>query len=140
MLLKGVIYMIFANGIKLALIRFMNDILLCSHNPILIKTLYGLLRDKGYTVETADHPALAVQMVMNWDYTAIIIDSEPFGLSADDATQIIKSVSPDIPVIVVGHARDAANAMNIKLPVDLEEFGQVIHDIHQYQNIKGELL
>lgn len=86
-------------------------------------------------VEIADHPALAVQMALNWDYTAVIIDSEPFGLSAEDAIQIIKSVSPDVPVIVVGYAKYATDALSIKIPVDLEEFRQVIRDIHQF----GEL-
>jgi DNA-binding NtrC family response regulator len=118
----------------------MNEILLCSHNPILIKSIYGMLRDEGYIVEVADHPALAVQMALNWNYTAVIIDSEPFGLSSDDAVQIIKSVSPDMPVIVVGQARPANDVLSIRMPVDLEEFRQAIHDMHQYQNIKGVCL
>lgn len=118
----------------------MNEILLCSHNPILIKNIYGILRDDGYIVEIADHPALAVQMVLKWKYAAVIIDSEPFGLSSDDAVQIIKSVLPDMPIVVVGHARTANGVLSIRLPVDLEEFRQAIHDVYQYQNIKGVCL
>jgi DNA-binding NtrC family response regulator len=117
----------------------MSEILLCSHNPIMVKNLYGMLRDEGFFVETADHPALAVQMVMNWDYAAVIIDSEPFGLSAEDAVRIIRSVSPDMPVIAIGQ-RTPDDVLSIRIPVDLEEVRQVVHDIHQYQNIKGACL
>lgn len=113
----------------------MNEILLCTHNPILIKNLYGVLRDEGYNVEIADHPALAVQMTLNWNYIAVVIDSEPFGLSAEDAVQIIKSVSPDMPVIIVGYAKHTADVLSIKMPVDLEELKQAIHDVHKHREI-----
>ncbi len=108
----------------------MNEIILCTHNPILVKSLYGILRDEGYSVETADHPALAVQMVFKSSYSAIIIDSESFGLSVEEAIQIIRSVSPDMRVIVLGCAKHTNDALGIKMPVDLAEFKQVVRDIH----------
>ena len=113
----------------------MNKLLLCSHNPILIKSLYGLLRDDGYDVEMADYPALAVQMSLKKNYNAIVIGSEPFGLSAEDAIEIIRSVSPDVPIIIVGAARHSTEAWSIKEPVDLEEFKQVMHEINHAQGI-----
>ena len=60
----------------------MKTIILCSSNPMLIKNLYGVLRDEGYTVETMEHPALAVKKVMWAHYDFVIVDSEPFGMSA----------------------------------------------------------
>lgn len=110
----------------------MNEVLLCTHNPILIKNVYGILRDEGFSVEVVDHSALAVQRVFQGNYVAVIIDSESFGLSAEDAVQIIQSVSPDIVVICVGLAKLNSDVMNMKIPVDLEEFKQAIHNVRRF--------
>lgn len=112
----------------LSLLR-MNKILLCTHDPILVKSLYGVLRDKGYGVEIADHPAFAVQMVLKGDYRALIIDSGPFGLSAAEAVQIIKSLLPEMPVVVLGQAALAYDTLSVKKPFDLEELQRTIRDI-----------
>ncbi len=107
----------------------MKDIVLCSSNPILIKSLYGVLRDEGYNVETVEHPARAVQMIMRRPYDLIIVDSEPFGLSAEDAAQIIKTVAPGIPILYVGSGRSGVHAPAVETPLDLEEFKRTIHSI-----------
>ena len=107
----------------------MNEILLCSHNPILIKSIYGVLRDEGYDVEIADHPADAVQMVFKNKYSAVMIDPEPFGLSVGDAVGIIKTVQPDMIVIFVGFDKLGIDVLNIDVPVDLEAFKKMIRDI-----------
>jgi DNA-binding NtrC family response regulator len=107
----------------------MKNIILCSSNPILIKSLYGILRDEGYNVETIEHPAFAVQMVMHRPYDFVIIDSEPFGLSAEDAAEIIKTVAPDMPILFVGDGRDRKQARTVETPIDLEEFKRAIHSI-----------
>jgi DNA-binding response OmpR family regulator len=95
----------------------------------LIKSLYGLLRDEGYTVETIEHPALAVQMVTLRRYDFIIIDSEPFGLPAEDAITIIKTITPGVPILFMGAGRDREHAPAVDTPVDLEEFIRTIHSI-----------
>lgn len=106
----------------------MARILLCTHNPILVKDCYGILRDEGFTVEIADHPALAVRMVLQGNYGAVIIDSGGFGLSAGEAVQVIRSISPDLPIIVAGNETYTGGALSLKTPVDLEEFRKVIHN------------
>lgn len=108
----------------------MEEILLCTHDPILVKSLYGVLRDKGHEVEIADHLALAVQMILKNHYYAAIIDGKPFGLSVEDAVQIMKTVSPEMPIIVVGGAECEADALSIRMPVDLEELRELINSIH----------
>lgn len=107
----------------------MKDIILCSSNPILVKNLYGILRDEGYNVDSVDHPALAVQKVMHGSYDFIIVDSEPFGLSAEDAGRIIKAVAPDMPIVHVGSGSHEVLSMSVETPVDLEEFKRTIHSI-----------
>jgi DNA-binding NtrC family response regulator len=109
----------------------MDQVLLCTHNPILIKNVYGILRDEGFTVEVVDHSALAVQRVFQGKYGAVIIDAKSFGLSAEDAVQIIKSVSPDIVVICVGFDKLNSDVVSMNLPVDLEEFKQAVHDVRR---------
>jgi DNA-binding NtrC family response regulator len=107
----------------------MKNIILCSSNPILIKSLYGILRDEGYEVETIEHPAFAVQRVMSRRYDFIIIDSEPFGLSTEDAAEIIKTVAPDMPILLVGSGQGRERAQAVETPLDLELFKRTIHSI-----------
>ena len=80
----------------------MKKIILCSSNPLLIKSLYGMLRDEGYAVEDVEHPALAVQKVLDGAYDFMIVDAEPFGLSAEDAARIITTIAPAMPIFCVG--------------------------------------
>jgi DNA-binding NtrC family response regulator len=107
----------------------MKNIILCSSNPILIKSLYSMLRDDGYNVETIEHPAQAVQMVMRRHYHCVIVDSEPFGLSAEDAATIIKAVSPLMPILFVGDNRVDTHAQAVHTAIDLEAFKLTIHSI-----------
>ncbi len=104
----------------------MKKIILCSSNPILVKSLYGILRDEGHNVETIEHPAFAVQIIMKKHYDFIIIDSEPFGLSAEDAAEIIKTIAPDVQILFVGNERRHMSAQVVETPVDLEEFKKKI--------------
>ena len=113
----------------------MDEILLCTHDPILVKSLYGVLRDEGHNVEIADHLALAVQMILKNHYHAVIIDGKPFGLSVEDAVQIMKAVSPEMPIIVVGDLEYETEALSIRMPVDLEELMELINNIHQRNKI-----
>ena len=107
----------------------MKNIILCSSNPILTKSLYSMLRDDGYNVETIEHPAQAVQMVMRRHYHCVIVDSEPFGLSAEDAATIIKAVSPLMPILFLGDNRVDTHAQTVKTVVDLEAIKRTIHSI-----------
>lgn len=103
----------------------MKDILLCSSNPILVKSLYAILRDEGFDVATSEHPAVAVQMIMHKHYDFLIMDSEPFGLSAEDAVDIIRTVAPELPTLFLGDTvPQAENAL------DLEEFKRTIQTMH----------
>jgi len=113
----------------------MNDILLCTHNPMLIKGLYGILRDEGCDVDISDYPAHAVQQIMKNTYQVVIIDSHAFGMSAEDAVRVIKTVAPDIKVILVGCPEYEVDALSIKVPADLETVRSLIHGIHQISSI-----
>ena len=107
----------------------MKNIILCSSNPLLIKNVYGFLRDEGYTVDTVEHPALAVQKVLWGTYDLVIVDAEPFGMSAEEAAQIIRSVAPGMPVVIMAGERDKDFAAGVGAPLDLEEFKRTIHSI-----------
>ena len=105
----------------------MKRIVLCSSNPILIKNLYGTLRDEGHAVETVEHPALAVQKALFGQFDIFIVDSEPFGLSAEDAAQIIRSVAPDMPILFTGGGGNGRIDHGALL--DLEEFKRELQSI-----------
>jgi DNA-binding NtrC family response regulator len=106
----------------------MKNGILCSSNPILIKSLYGMLRDEGLSVETMEHPAFAVQMIMKNHYDFLIIDSEPFGLSAEDAAEIILSIAPDMKIMFLGKNRSDRPG-ETAAAVDLAEIKRTIHGI-----------
>ncbi|MGE5173558.1 MAG: hypothetical protein ACM3MD_06995 [Betaproteobacteria bacterium] len=88
-----------------------------------------MLRDEGYAVETVEHPSLAVQMIMRRRYDFIIIDSEPFGLSAEDAEEIIRTLAPDMPILFVGSGHNRRRTQAVETPIDLEDFKRTIHGI-----------
>jgi DNA-binding response OmpR family regulator len=108
-----------------------SEILLCTQNPILIKGIYGILRDEGYGVEIADYPAHAVQKILHGEYRAVIIDTHAFGLPAEDAVRIIRVVSPEIVIILVGCREYEADALSVRMPVDLGELKRLVHGIHE---------
>jgi DNA-binding NtrC family response regulator len=108
-----------------------NDILFCTQNPLLIKGLYGILRDEGYNVDLSDYPAHAVQQIIKNSYEAIIIDSQAFGMPAEDAVKVIKTIAPDMRVILVGDPEDETDSLSIKVPIDLEKLRNLVHGMHK---------
>lgn len=104
----------------------MKKILLCSSNAILVKSLYGILRDEGHAVETTEHPAFAVQIVIEKRFDTVIIDSEPFGLSGEDAAEIIRNMCPWIEVLFIGTGADGESGVRTET-LDLEEFRRSFH-------------
>lgn len=107
----------------------MKRILLCSSNPLLTRSLYGMLRDEGYAVEDVEHPALAVRKVLDGVYDFTIIDAEPFGLSAEDAAQVIKAIAPGMPILCIGGGAGCDHLQLIKIPADLAAIRELIQMI-----------
>ena len=107
----------------------MKKIILCSSNPLLIKSLYGMLRDEGCVVEEVEHPALAVQRVLAGTYDFMIVDAEPFGMSAEDAARIIKTIAPEMPILCVGGGAACDTLPMIRLPADLDAIKEMIHHV-----------
>lgn len=91
----------------------MRKTLICSHDPILIKNLYGLLIDGGYMVEVVDHVAFAIKRVMEGDIELLVADATTFGLSVMEAIEIIKNVVPELPYIIVGSMNSKGNTHEI---------------------------
>jgi len=60
------------------------------------------LRDEGYAVITvrASRPCRSEGPVGAYDL--VIVDAEPFGMSARKAAQVIRSVAPGMPVVIMG--------------------------------------
>ncbi len=104
------------------------NIILCSSNTIVAKSIYCVLRDAGHAVETVEYPAAAVQKVIGKKYDAVIIDADPFGLSREDAAEIIKAVAPDLPVLFVG-STSQGRFRTREWPLDLEALTKAIHNI-----------
>jgi DNA-binding response OmpR family regulator len=109
----------------------MKKILLCSSSPLLIKGLYASLRDEGYTVEDVEHPSLAVQKVLQGAYDLMIIDAEPFGLSAGDAARIVGAIAPGMPILGLGGEGGGGleRLPLFRAPADLDAIKEIIHHV-----------
>lgn len=106
-------------------------ILLCSEEPILLKNLYGILRDEGWEVETVSHPALAIQTLMKTDYKAVIFDSGVSGMSVKDAVHIIRSFLPEMIIFTIGNMTRDPGVTALSMPADLGEIKEMVHNVKQ---------
>lgn len=121
-------------GIKVALKIYMmieaaDNILLCSQNPLLTKELYGPLRDSGCRVEISEHAAEAIKCILGKHYLAVILDSRDVGLNVIEAVTIIKSLSPDIYIFIIGEHDSTADVYSVKRPEDLERLVEFINNL-----------
>lgn len=106
----------------------MSTVLLCSENPLFIKSLYGMLRSDGYEVETVDRKAGAVQMSLERDYAAVVMDSAGVGLSAEDAARIIAGEA-HTQTILVGAGAASAGALVVEEPFDVERVRMAVRSV-----------
>ncbi|MDA8156428.1 MAG: hypothetical protein M0Z52_08260 [Actinomycetota bacterium] len=116
----------------------MNNVLICAYDPILIKNLYAILTQDGFSVEVTDHPASAFRMVMRKEYAAAVIDCWPFGITTEDAARAMKAVCPGLPVLVMGKATSQAGTVGIEGPVDLEILRKTIRAVCGMQDTSNQ--
>ncbi|GBE00758.1 response regulator receiver domain protein [bacterium BMS3Bbin06] len=112
----------------------MSHLLISSHNPLLIKSIYGMLRDIGYSIDITDHPADAVRQVFNNKYDAVILDSRDVGLTASDASEIIGSISPDTRVVILGEAQDKTTATTFPNSDQLDDLKTYLSEVFDHNN------
>ncbi len=58
----------------------------------------------------------------------MIVDAEPFGLSAEDAARIITAIAPEMPIFRLGGEAYDTLPM-IRLPADLDAIKEMLHHI-----------
>jgi DNA-binding NtrC family response regulator len=97
---------------------------------MLLKVLYGPLRDDGYAVEVTDHPADAVRCVLNDRYSAVMLDSDGIGLNAQDAAVIIQAISPDIHILIIGQS-EAGGGYAFERPVAIDRLRDLLREINE---------
>jgi len=95
---------------------------------MLRKVLYGPLRDDGYVVEVAEHPAEAVQRAFGSLYSAVILDSDGIGLDARDAVEIIRKQSPGALVFLIGGGKSSPDSYSLEKPVDIGLLRDLLRD------------
>lgn len=105
------------------------ELLICTHDPMLIKGLCNSLRDAGYSVTTADHAASAIKLLMERQFGTVVLDSYIVGLGVAEAIPVIRHVSPDIKVVVIGDAPSGHGVWTVSRPTSLEELRGIIFRI-----------
>lgn len=103
--------------------------MLCSQDPLFLKSLYCVLRDEGYEIEVATHTADAVRLSLIRDYSAVIMDSGNVGFSEREAAKVIKSVTGGTPVIIAGETDPLSDSIRVDKPLDLEEVKGVLRNL-----------
>lgn len=116
----------------------MKDVLFCAYNPMVVKNLYCILRQDGFEVEIADHMASALRMIALKEYGAVVMDCWPFGISTEDAVQVMRSVRPGLSVLVLGKVSSASGAVSVEEPLDLEILREIIHAVNSIGEIGTE--
>lgn len=91
-----------------------------------MKSLYGVLRQEGYEIDVAEHPADALRMSLAKEYSAVVMDSGNVGFSAYDAAAAIRSVSGGVSVIIAGEEGPTPDSIAVGKPVDPEEVRWVL--------------
>ncbi len=104
----------------------MLEILICTHDPMLVKGLCNPLRDTGYLVTTVDHAAMAIKLMLKRQFVAIVLDSSVMGMSLPEALPVIRHVSPLTKVIVVSDARTDYDAWTVPRSAGCEEVRAII--------------
>ncbi len=79
----------------------MKRILLCSQEPLLIKELYGPIRDGGIEVVTTEYISDAVREFLANRYDAVILDTRNIGLNAYEAASIMKDTISSAPIFLL---------------------------------------
>ena len=59
----------------------------------------------------------------------MIVDAEPFGLSAEDAARIIRTIAPGMPILRVGGGAAFDDLPMIRLPDDLDAIKEMLQHI-----------
>lgn len=115
----------------------MRNILLCSQEPLLVKEIYGLLRDEGFEVDTVEYIADSVRWYLIKSYDAVILDTRNVGLNALEAASIMKNVFPDTPIFLIGDEHNRKDfyiregIYVIDTPVELDRFIHIFKEIMQ---------
>ena len=113
----------------------MRELLVCSYDPIFIKSLGGLIRQEGYEMLVADHPALAVRMAFERPLAAVIMDSEVIGFSAGDAASALTNSFEHLTVIISGRTKAPSGALSISKPLDLQEVKDLLAGLRGVQEL-----
>jgi DNA-binding response OmpR family regulator len=107
----------------------MKALLLCSQDPLFLKSLYCVLKEEGYDIEVATHTADAVRLSLFRGYAAVIMDSGNVGFSEREAAKVITSVTGGTPVIIAGQADPQSGSISVGKPLDLEEVRGVLRNL-----------
>jgi DNA-binding response OmpR family regulator len=104
----------------------MIEILICTHDPMLVKGLCNPFRDAGYSVTTADHAMQAIQLMARRHFAALVLDSCVMGMSPAEALPVIRRVSPLTKVVVLGDSRLEHDAWTVPRTADFEEVRAIV--------------
>jgi len=103
------------------------EVLICSHDPMLVKELKNPLRDSGHIVTTVSHAAQAIKLMLHNQFNAAIIDAGIFGLSASETLPVIRRISPATRIIIAGDAPFEQDVWTVSKPTALEEIKSILN-------------
>ncbi len=108
---------------------------------MLIKNLYGLFIDTGFSVEVVDRAFLAIKRILDGDISLIVLDASTFGLSVRETLDIIINVAPDMPYVIINSSEHSDSTSLDELDIErIDFFMRAIKEpeILDYKGVKNE--
>lgn len=100
-----------------------------------LKSHILFLEEKGFIIETATNGDDAIECVRKSDFDLIFLDENMPGLSGLETLKIIKSIAPDIPVIMITKSEEE-NIMDEAIGSNIDDYlikpvnpHQILHSI-----------
>ncbi len=93
------------------------------------------LEEKGFIIETATNGDAAIEWVKQSDFDLIFLDEHMPGMSGLETLKIIKSIAPDIPVVMITKSEEE-NIMEEAIGSNIDDYlikpvnpNQILHSI-----------
>ncbi len=100
----------------------MLDVLVCCDDPLLRRSLIGVVNEEGYTVRCVENTADAVRHQLTEPSRVVVIDYAGFGMSPQEAAMVIREVSPLTQVVLIDRTDTHLEGVHIlSRPVDISE-------------------
>jgi DNA-binding NtrC family response regulator len=104
----------------------MGNVLLCTHDAMLLKGLEYPLREAGHSVDSASGAVQALRMFFDRTFDLVLLDADVMGMSASEAVSVLRQVAPETRTIIKGDVPSCGGIGTLPSGSSLEELREAI--------------